>query len=217
MKWLMVGMLMLLGACAHLPDIQTADANRLPAMEKDCRSHFPQGRWQLVHTIVARFDGGRQASFTGAVVLSTRDATIHCVLMTLEGMVLFEAEHDGRTTVVQRAFGPFENTHFAQGVLADIRFLFFRPEGDLIAAGLTGNGNRVCRYQGPGETTVDLLALADGGWRMQQYDGQARVLRCVTADPVDSAGISSRMVIDAGRGHRAYHLSLNLVEAVELP
>ena len=116
MKWLIVAMLLLLGACARLPALQPVDATRFIDMEKDCRSHFPQGRWQLVHTIAARFYGGRQATFTGVVVLSTREKTIHCVLMTLEGMVLFEAQNDGQATIVQRALGPFENKPFAQGV-----------------------------------------------------------------------------------------------------
>jgi hypothetical protein len=217
MKWLLAGLFLLLGACTHLPAIQPMDADRRPSLETDCRSHFPQGRWQLVHTIGARLYGGRQATFTGVVVLSTREGSIHCVLMTLEGMVLFEAEDDGHKTIVRRAFGPFDNDHFARGVMDDIRFLFFEPEGGMIAAGIYGDGVRVCRYQGRRETIVDLMELADGGWRMRQYDGRGKVLRCVTADRVDSRGISPRMIIDAGSGRRAYRLSMNLVEGIALP
>ena len=69
MKWLLAGMLLLMGACAQLPTIESIKANRLPEVEMNCRSHFPQGHWQLVHTIHARFYGGRQAAFTGVVVL----------------------------------------------------------------------------------------------------------------------------------------------------
>jgi hypothetical protein len=39
----------------------------------------------------------------------------------------------------------------------------------------------------------------------------------VTADRVDSRGISPRMVIDAGSGRQSYRLSMDLVEAVALP
>lgn len=218
MKWLVAGTLFLLmGACTHLPALQPMDAATLPAMEMDCRSHFPEGRWQLVHTIGARFYGGKQATFTGAVVLSTLNESIHCVLMTLEGMILFEAEDDGRTTTVKRAFGPFDNQGFARGVMADIRFLFFKPEGALINIGTFDNGTKVCRFQGSGRTIVDLMELVDGGWGMNQYDEDGKLLRCVTADSVDPRGIAPRMVIDAGSGRHSYHLSMNLVEAVELP
>lgn len=217
MKWILAGLLILLCACTHLPVLQPVDADRRVSVEKDCRSRFPQGRWQLVHTIGVRLDGGRQATFTGVVVLSTMDRSIHCVLMTLEGMVLFEAAHDGQQTTVKRAFGPFANPHFAQGVIADIRLLFFEPEGGVIAVGTTGDVTRGCRYQGPNETVVDLMASAEGGWRMRQYDGQGRELRRITADAGDSRGISPRMVIDAGGGRHAYRLTMNLVEAIELP
>ena len=217
MKSLVAVIFLLLSACTHLPAIQPMDAAWRPSMETTCRAHFPQGGWQLVHTISARFQGGRQATFTGVVVMSTTDGSIHCVLMTLEGMILFEAVDDGRKTTVKRAFGPFDNEHFAQGVMADVRFLFFEPRGDVIAAGTYDDGTRVCRYQGPRETIVDLVEGTDGGWWMKQYDGRGRELRSVTADAVDSRGISARMVIDAGSGSRAYRLSMTLVEAVALP
>ena len=217
MKWLVAAMLFVMGACTHLPVIQPMDTASLPAMESDCRSHFPQGRWQLVHTIGVRFYGGGQATFTGVVVLSTQDESIQCALMTLEGMVLFEAEDDGKTTTVKRAFGPFDNQRFAQGVMADIRFLFFKPEGVLIATGSIDDDTQACRYQGPGQTIIDLMELADGGWCMHQYDEHGKMLRRVTADAVDSRRIAPRMAIDAGSGRHSYHLSMNLVEAIELP
>jgi hypothetical protein len=217
MKWLLAGMLLLMGACAQLPTIEPMEANRIPAIEMDCRSHFPQGRWQLVHTIRARFYGGRQATFTGVVVLSTHNESIHCVLMTVEGMVLFEAVDDRHSITVKRAFGPFENPDFAQGVMADIRFLFFMPEGGLITAGAINDGTRTCRYQGQGRTIVDLMEPSGGGWAMHQYDAHGKLLRRAVADAVNSQGIASRMGIDAGSGRHAYHLSMDLVESVKLP
>lgn len=217
MKWILAFMLLLMGACAQLPTIEPMEADRRPAIEMDCRSHFPQGRWQLVHTIHARFYGGRQATFTGVVVLSTHAESIHCVLMTVEGMVLFEAVDNRHSITVKRAFGPFENPEFAQGVMADIRFLFFMPEGGVVTAGITQDGTTTCRYQGQGRTIVDLMATRGGGWAMHQYDQQGKLLRRAIADAVNPQGIASRMSIDAGRGRRAYHLSMDLVESINRP
>ena len=213
MKWFVLGMTLLLGACASLPTIAPVDIAGPSTVEDSCRSHFPQGRWQLVHTLTARFPGGRQATFTGVVVLSTTDRSLHCVLLTLEGMVLFEADHDGRQLTVSRAFGPFDNPHFAQGVMDDIRFLFFEPGSAPITTGTLDDGSLVCRYRGDGQTVVDLFETGDGGWGMRQYDERGRTLRRVTAGPVNGQGIAPRMTIDAGSGLRSYHLSLNLVEA----
>ncbi len=216
-KWYALGLALLLWGCAFLPTIEPMDADSLSMTRTDCRSHFPQGRWQLVHTLTARFPGGRQATFTGVVVLSSVDRSLHCVLMTIEGMVLFEAGHNGREISVSRAFGPFDNPHFAQGVMADIRFLFFAPEGEKIAQGTLEDGDGVCRYHGADQTIVDLTESTGGRWGMQQYNGQGRKLRRVAADAVNEEGLAPRMSLDAGSGLRSYHLSLELIQATELP
>ena len=217
MKWLLAGMLLLMGGCVQLPTIAPMEADRRPGIEMDCRSHFPQGHWQLVHTIRARFYGGRQATFTGVVVLSTHAESIHCVLMTVEGMVLFEAADNRHSITVKRAFGPFESPDFAQGVMADIRFLFSMPEGGLITVGVIDDGTPTCRYQGQDQTIVDLMETNSGGWAIHQYDAHGKLLRRAVAEAVNSEGIASRMGIDAGRGRHSYHLSLDLVESVKLP
>lgn len=217
MKWVLLALVMFLAACTHLPAIAPVDSDRLLSIQEGCRSHFPRGRWQLVHAINAQLRGGRQATFIGVVVLSSRDRSLDCVLMTLEGMVLFEAAHDGSETTVRRAVGPFDNARFAEGVMADIRMLLFEPQGSVIASGMTAGDIRVCRYRGARETIVDLMASPDGGWQIQQYNARGKVVRHVSGDAADSRGISPRMVIDAGSGRQAYHLSLTLVEATALP
>ncbi|MBC2712345.1 MAG: hypothetical protein HGJ94_15570 [Desulfosarcina sp.] len=197
-----------------MPQIQPADADRQSRIEACCQSHFLQGRWQLVHTINARLHGGRQATLTGVIVLSTADASIHCVLMTLEGFVLFEAVDHGRVSV-RRAFGPFGNDNFAKGVMDDIRFLFFEPEDGIVAAGKFEDNTDGCRYQAPQNRTVDLVELADGGWRMRQYDQFGYPLRTMTADAANHSGVSPRLILEAG-GRNAYRLSMTLVEAIQL-
>lgn len=207
--------LLLLNACSHMPPMQPADADGRSRIEARCRSHFLQGRWQLVHTIEARFHGGRQATLTGVTLLSPADASIHCVLMTLEGFVLFEAVDQGRVSV-RRAFGPFDNDNFARGIMDDIRFLFFAPEGGSLAAGQFEDGSDGCRYRTARNRTVDIVGLADGGWRMRQYDPSGDPLRTLTADTVDPSVAASRLILEAG-GRHAYRLSMTLVEAIALP
>jgi hypothetical protein len=146
---------LLLAACASMPAMQPLDANQEALCEGSCRSHFPEGGWQLVHTINASIQGGRQATFTGVVILSPEDGLIRCAVLTLEGFVLFEALDRGRVTV-KRAFGPFDDEHFAKGVMDDIRFLFVEPEGEM-TVGLFEDGSRGCRYRAARDRTVDLM------------------------------------------------------------
>ncbi|MCB2145517.1 MAG: hypothetical protein KQI81_03520 [Deltaproteobacteria bacterium] len=214
MKRLPLVFLLLLSACAHLPNVQPVDGDRQSRIEADCQSHFLRGRWQLVHTINARLYGGRETALTGVIILSTAEASIHCVLMTLEGFVLFEAKSHGGVSV-KRAFGPFANANFARGVMDDIRFLFFAPEGSIIAAGRFDGDTDGCRYRAARQQSVDLVEQPDGGWRMQLDDPSGCPLRTVTAGPPDPNGLSHRMTLDA-HGRHAYRLSMTLVEAVRL-
>jgi hypothetical protein len=213
-RLLLAAVLLLLSGCAHLPPIQPADSTHQARIETNCRSVFLKGRWQLEHTIDASLPGGRQAIFSGVIVFSDRDGSIHCVLMTLEGFVLFEAVDNGRVSV-QRAVGPFENDHFAKGVMDDLRFLFFEPAGGILTAGRFKDGRPGCRCRAAHERTVDVEPLADGGWRMRQYDKNGHLLRTATAGGADSRGVPHRLTLEAG-GRHGYRLEMRLVEAIRL-
>jgi hypothetical protein len=204
---------MLLMACASLPTIRPFDANQETFSSGNCSSHFPEGGWQLVHTINARIQGGHQATFTGVVILSPEDDSIQCAVMTLEGFVLFEAVDRGRVTV-KRAFGPFDDENFARGVMDDIRFLFVEPEGET-TVGLFENGSCGCRYLTVRDRTVDLMEGPDGGWRLLQYDSLGYPMRTMTADSPNADGFSQKIVLQA-LGRHGYQLTMTLVEAVAI-
>lgn len=204
---------LLLAACASMPAIQSLDTNQGALCAGICRSHFPEGGWQLVHTINARIRGGRQATFTGVVILSPEDESIRCAVMTLEGFVLFEALDRGRVTV-KRAFGPFDDEDFAKGVMDDIRFLFVEPEGET-TVGLFEDGSRGCRYRATRDSSVDLMEGPDGGWRMCQYDSRGYPMRTMTADAPNADGFSRKIVLEAV-GRHGYRLTMTLVEAVSI-
>jgi hypothetical protein len=204
---------LLLAACASMPAMQSLDTDQEALCSGSCRSHFPEGGWQLVHTINARIQGGRQATFTGAVILSSEDDSVRCAVMTLEGFVLFEAVDRGRVTV-KRAFGPFDDENFAKGVMDDIRFLFVEPEGETMV-GLFEDGSRGCRYRTARDRTVDLMEGPDGGWRMRQYDSRGVPMRTMTADAPNADGFSRKIVLQAV-GRHGYQLTMTLVEAVSI-
>jgi len=204
---------LLLGACASMPAMQPLDANQEGHFSGICRSHFPEGGWQLVHTINAHIRGGRQATFTGVVILSPEDDSIRCAVMTLEGFVLFEAVDNGRVSV-KRGFGPFYDEKFAKGVMEDIRFLFVEPKGEA-TFGLFENGSRGCRYLTVRDRTVDLTEGQDTGWQMHQYDSLGYPMRTMTADAPNADGFSRKIVLQAP-GRQGYRLTMTLVEAVSI-
>ena len=94
----------------------------------------------------------------GLTVMSSPAAERRSVLMTLEGFVVFDGEYDGRLTV-HRALPPFDSPHFADGLMEDIRLVFFEPEGPVVARGTLRTGGPVRRYRLPDGGTVDVELL----------------------------------------------------------
>jgi len=210
MKRIALVIVLLLVACAHMPSIQPAETDRQYRVEARCRSIYPVGRWQLVHTLNVRLHRGYQATLTGVIILSTADSRVHCVLMTLEGFVLFEAVDNGEVAV-KRAFGPFDNSEFAKGVMRDIRLIFLAPEGEMQTAGKFAGGTEGCRYRTRDNRFIDVIGAVDGSWQIQQYEPR----RTVVVDAVDQRGLSPKLTLEAG-GKASYTLVMTLIEAISL-
>ena len=102
------------------------------------------------------------------------------VLLTLEGFVVFDAEYDGRLTV-HRALPPFDSPHFAEGLMEDIRLVFFEPDGPVVASGTLKDGGAVRRHRLPDGGTVDLELLPGDDWRIRRYDPSETLTRTVRA------------------------------------
>lgn len=209
MKRLVGIIALLVAACAHPVPIEPVEPFRESLIEGRCRAIYPQGRWQLVHGIAARFAGGRQTFLTGVIQLSSRASRIHCVLMTLDGLVLFEAVDDG-LVAVKRAVGPFDHPVLAEGLMADIRLMFFPPPGAVIACGRFAETGEGCRFRAPDGGVVD-VTVDDDGWRIAQLSPP----RTITASAVDPRGMAATMTLAAG-GDAAYRLTITLIDAAVL-
>jgi hypothetical protein len=205
-----------LGGCAHLPEIQPGPTPAAGQGDFDGRRIFPQGRWQLYHAIEATVPGGRQGLLTGVTVLSSRERSIECALMTVEGFVLFKGRFDGRLTV-DRAVAPFDRPGFAQGLMEDLAALFFAPPGLPCQTGRIDRQERIYRYCQPGRTT-DILLKPDQSWEVHQYDSRNRLARSIEARAmtrIDGQSFAEKLTL-RHRGLLGYRLGLKLIEAVPL-
>lgn len=77
--------------------------------------------------------------------MAPESGRIKCVIMSIEGLVLFSGQANGEIRV-KRAMGPFDNEKFAERLFADIRQVFLPPRGLMVAAGENPDNNPVCRY-----------------------------------------------------------------------
>ncbi len=207
--------LLVIFSCSGLPRVYSTGGKDGPQIRRACEAVFPSGKWQLLHSIETSLPGGRKGFVMGLSVISPADGSVHSVIMTMEGLVLFDAADDGRL-VVKRAVAPFDADNFAAGLINDVRLMFFRPREAPVETGRLENGASVCRYRRSDGHIVDVISGQDGSWEIRQYDRQLRMIRNVTGSgPTENAGIFKRIELVA-RGPSRYALAMDLVEAVQL-
>lgn len=212
----LVGAVLFINSCASLPDMYPADGPDALEIHAKCSGPFLQDKWQFVHYIEATLPGGKKGFVMGVTVISPMTKTVECVIMTLEGFVLFDARHDqGLTT--NRAIPPFDRIGFAKGLMEDIRLIFFKPGERFIGSGILEDGSPVCRYQDLEGRTIDIITFQDKSWEIRQYGSDLRLSRTVRAgSPTKADGcqrvIPSRLELKA-HGLLGYELSMNLVSA----
>ena len=205
-----------LTACARLPRIDPFPAGCPSAAASACRDIYPQGRWQLLHSIEATLPGGGKQVLTGVSVLSSEDRSIQWALMTVEGFVIFSGRWNGALSV-GRAVPPFDRPGFAEGMMADLRLLFFAPRAPLLSTGRLEQGDPVCRF-GSAENTIDIVMPPDGSRIICQYGSNHRLARSIVADPPSPAsrGAFSRHLVLKHPGVLGYQLELKLIETIPL-
>lgn len=217
-RFLVPALLLLPLSCARLPPITPQDgalsSGISPAPEP--RSIFPEGEWQFLHSIRAEMPGGRNFTMMGLTLMSSRLQTRRSVIMTLEGLVIFDGEYDGQI-IVHRALPPFDSPHFAGGLMEDIRLVFFEPDDPVVAFGRLADGSMVRRHQTPHGDTVDIEALPGGDWQIQRYSPSHSLTRTVRArhGAGDRAGFPETIELRAC-GEQTYRLVMNLLEAVRM-
>ena len=216
---LLLGILLFIASCGTLPQIHHADSRMRPDVLSECRRLFLQGRWQFQHAIEATLPGGQKSVLIGVSIVSAGSGSIRSILMTIEGLVVFDAAYD-RDIQIMRAVPPFDSDHFARGLINDLRLIFFMPKGALVETGTLQNGSTLCRYRQPDRLVVDIVRNSDYHWELQQYSRWFRKKR--TVDIIfndnfrfDGFHAPHRLKLTVS-GYAGYALNMDMIEAVLL-
>ena len=158
-------------------------------------------------------------------VLTIEGTTLNCALLSIEGLTLFEARSaKGAPLEIYRALPPFNSPSFAEGLVADIRTLFFKP-GGILSTGHLEQGDRLCRYTST-EGVTDIFPDSAGCFRLSTYD---QVPATGAALPVQTRSVAAHSCIERGNsllarnlsltglGRSGYTLNLRLLTAEPLP
>jgi hypothetical protein len=200
-----------LTSCIGLSGITSAGPSERERILTKCRAPFLEHRWRLVHLISGTLPGGANVSMIGVSDASPLDK-VHCTLMTIEGLVLLDAEYDG-ALAIKRGIGPFTSEDFVTGVIRDMGLVLFQPEG-MAETGLDEEGEEVCRYRSE-EGVTDEILKRDGTVELRRYDASLNLARVVTFKKLRRDGIPGRIELE-GYGMVRYSLELDLIEAERL-
>ena len=213
---LLLSLLGLIFACSSLPQVYPVDDSADPQSGRTCVGPDPDGDWQLLHSIEATLPGGKKGFLMGLTVISPSNRTVRCVIMTLEGFVIFDARYEKKISV-NRAVAPFDSEVFANGLIEDINLIFFKPTGSIRASGFLKSGAAVCRYQKSDGRLVDIIRQGEHNWEIRQYLPDYRLARTVKSIHLDDhKGVADKIELNA-HGSPGYSLVMDLVEAIPLP
>jgi hypothetical protein len=181
-------LLLLLASCSgrqHLPaltGLAAGDATQSRPILQQCGQVFPRGDWQFVHSIEFNRSGRGGGSVIG--VTTMRGKTLHCVLMTVEGLVLFEAELDQEELETRRVIPPFDTPEFARGLMRDVQTIFQPPPGQQAKTGRLEGGDIVCRYPTENGQITDVIIAGNDGFRINVYDADLSCSRAIVAGAI---------------------------------
>ena len=94
--------------------------------------------------------------------------TLSSVLLTPEGMTVFEAKYARGKVSVLRSLPPLDEPAFAARLFSDVRLMLRRPPGKVEATGELSDGRRVCRYRS-GRAATDVVLEQGGGFSVNDY------------------------------------------------
>lgn len=206
-------------SCSAIPKLEPLNSEALPGVINECRTMFPANGWQFVHSIEATIQGRQKAFLIGITDISPDLGRVRCVMMTIEGLVLFDALSD-QETVIKRGISPFDSMAFANGLMKDIKLIFFSPDGECIKTGMLGKGSYVCRYGNDGNTIVDLIANPDRTREIRLYRSGdlARSVKAYFKQDVHNRNqyaVPERLEL-AAHGVHAYALVLRLIRSEQV-
>ncbi len=176
-KLLMALVVLMAAACSQLPDLKPLPADCVHTWPR----MFPEKPRSFVHSIRAGFPHNSHATFIGITKIDPQSRNIRCNILTVEGMLLFDAVLHGSELTIHRQTPPFDSERFAAGLMQDIALVFFSPQGDVVARG-TARQDRIRRIQVSEREFVDLILPAeDRKWNIRKYE-QKKLVRSISAE-----------------------------------
>jgi hypothetical protein len=180
---------LILAACAAVPVYKPLS----PRIGVVCPDIFPSKTFRAVHQISMSSALVGKSQFIGAVKGEPARDALHAVLMSVEGMVLFEAVLETEELRIISAFPPLNDPAFAKGLMADVSFLLLKPPGAPAEMGADQQGFAACRWPTVAGGLIEQAVMKDGAVRIRRYDPGKRATGEALVWPPFDRGLPAKM------------------------
>lgn len=199
-------MVCLVGCGGAVTPLLAMPAKRIQVTANACTQLFPRGGFEATSVVEASIPFSDDASLIAVVTSPPDQSEFRSVIMSQEGVVLFDAIRRGAEIQVQRALPPLDPQGFGRQMTDDIRLVSFRPRGEP-AVGLTEQGAAICRWV-DGERTVDVTLIGPTTAKLAEIRA-GHVVRDASLKDIGANG-GAREIILEHPGITGYRLRLIL-------
>jgi hypothetical protein len=203
------------GACTAPHALRPLDPTLMSAGSAGCQKPFLKVAHRLVHALEVELPDGKKRAGIGVLLADPRKRTFRSMLMTVEGLVLFDIEK-GETLTVRRAVPPFDSPGFARRMAEDIALAFFPPVAAPIALGKGGDGAAVCRFGHAEGRSMDFLDRGGGAMEVCLYGDGQDLRKRIVIPSFNNDGLAERIEIRSS-DWPSYTLHLKLIEGEAIP
>jgi len=135
---------------------------------------------------------------------------LRTVVLSPEGVALFDATSAEGKLKVERAVPPFNRTGFAEGLVDDVSHSLIPPRGAATEVGVYETGEAVCRWRGAEERITDVVLSAAQPRAIRNYRGTG-LLREITivGEAADGWYLELKMRVPGAGG---YTLDMKLID-----
>lgn len=209
-----LGLFLVLGlACQPLPPPGLPPGSLDPQAAESCSSFYPKNSFRAIHALDISLPYGRHSAVIGITIADLISGRLRATLLSLEGLVLFDATSVNGITEVHRALPPLDTGSFAENLITDVKFLFRPPEAATLFSVSRKNGAAVCRRVINGKEIFETVSEVSQNWIIRHYNEKGKLIREATASgPVPPDGFPQKMQLHVYNPGGDYSLSLELVE-----
>ncbi|MBW1641354.1 MAG: hypothetical protein JRJ76_00805 [Deltaproteobacteria bacterium] len=207
-------------SCKSMPAIQSFNQTSDKFDQKLCSHLFSEGKWQFIHSIESTMPNQKKTFILGITNISSRDKKIRVLMMTIEGLVLFDAEYD-QELKINKSIPPFDSNEFASGLIGDIKLIFIKPDGEIVQSGYLKDGSRICRYRDNKGFVIDTNFNQDNTWAIRKYTRNNRLIRMVQTVSILEKQSKHKTFLPQkieliAYGKHKYSLRMDLIEAKQI-